>query len=512
MLGRDRRDNPGGGMSSRSGKKAPRRGSNSLTMRGRMNQITANNRKTGETRLERSKGKPNSLASEREPRGLSTARFPVPSPNCVVNSNIGRFNSITDAEGNYIHCPGDLIDGRYEVTNCLLGAGAFSVVVEAFDRHSSTTVAVKIIRAGARFAKMADHEEKILQSLYQKDKYASNVVEVKSKVSWYGHECLIFERLSYSLFDVLKYSEFRGIRLDLVRCFAIQLLDTLQSLEDTDIIHCDLKPENVLLCKQYERAELNRLDTSIEIPRIKVIDFGSSCLSRNELHAYIQSRWYRAPEIILGIPCGKSVDMWSLGCILAELFSGIPLFPAGHNSMTQRTASHDMLIRFVRLLGAFPSSMVAQSTRLTRDHGKSQSFRRLRSVNLGDRLFTAELERNTSSRPAARNLAELLGHGNRLDYVYTQDEYRLFLDFLLNLLQYDPKERARPSAAKNHPFLTYSQKKYKDSNMGCSIAKEFNAFLDMFRCEQPEKIDPSFNGERPMTFHGNGIVSSTKQL
>ncbi len=85
-------------------------------------------------------------------------------------------------------------------------------------------------------------------------------------------------------------------------------------LRQHSIIHCDLKPENILL-KQPNRSG------------IKLIDFGSSCFSDEKIYTYIQSRFYRAPEIMLAIPYTTAIDMWSLACILAELFTGFPLFP-----------------------------------------------------------------------------------------------------------------------------------------------------------------------------------------
>ena len=75
------------------------------------------------------------------------------------------------------------------------------------------------------------------------------------------------------------------------------------------LIHCDLKPENILV-KSYSRCE------------VKVIDLGSSCFPPDNLCSYVQSRSYRAPEVILGLPYDKKIDVWSLGCILAELCTG----------------------------------------------------------------------------------------------------------------------------------------------------------------------------------------------
>ena len=106
----------------------------------------------------------------------------------------------------------------------------------------------------------------------------------------------------------------QGLSLGLIRHFAVQILVSLQFLHSLNIIHCDLKPENILL-KQPNRSA------------VKVIDFGSSCLEDERLYTYIQSRFYRAPEVILGLPYSTAIDMWSLGCILAELYTGYPIFP-----------------------------------------------------------------------------------------------------------------------------------------------------------------------------------------
>lgn len=112
-----------------------------------------------------------------------------------------------------------------------------------------------------------------------------------------------------NLYELLKNNKFKGVSLGLIKRFAKQLLDALCFLRKHSIIHCDLKPENVLL-KQFNKSD------------IELIDFGSSCFSDEKIYTYIQSRFYRAPETMLGIPYTTAIDMWSFGCILAELFTG----------------------------------------------------------------------------------------------------------------------------------------------------------------------------------------------
>lgn len=94
-----------------------------------------------------------------------------------------------------------------------------------------------------------------------------------------------------------------------MQSITIQVLEALQFLHGLGLIHCDLKPENILV-KSYSRCE------------VKVIDLGSSCFETDHLCSYVQSRSYRAPEVILGLPYDKKIDIWSLGCILAELCTG----------------------------------------------------------------------------------------------------------------------------------------------------------------------------------------------
>ena len=132
---------------------------------------------------------------------------------------------------------------------------------------------------------------------------------------------LVFEMLSINLYEFIKMNNFQGVSLNLVRRFAIQLLVSLHFMKEHNIVHCDMKPENILLRKSNKSG-------------IKVIDFGSGTFEADQFYTYIQSRFYRAPEIMLGIRYTPAIDMWSLGCILYELYVGYPIF-AGEDEKEQ---------------------------------------------------------------------------------------------------------------------------------------------------------------------------------
>ena len=128
-----------------------------------------------------------------------------------------------------------------------------------------------------------------------------------------------------------------------MRKLTVQVLNAMDFLakQAPSVVHCDIKPENVLL--RHPTRSL-----------VKLIDFGSSCLEGMTEYTYVQSRFYRSPEVMLGMPYGPGVDMWSLGCMMMELHSGEPLFGGRDES--------DQLWRIAMALGEAPQHILQQAS------------------------------------------------------------------------------------------------------------------------------------------------------
>ena len=153
-------------------------------------------------------------------------------------------------------------------------------MVCAYDNEAKCEVAIKIIKSRRPFTLQAQSEISLLNLMLEKDKEDEcNIVRMINQFMFRNHQLLVFEMLSYNLYDLLRNTKFNGVSLNLVRKFAKQILRSLAffAKPDVDIIHCDLKPENILL-KHPRRSG------------IKIIDLGSSCFATKRTYTYIQSR------------------------------------------------------------------------------------------------------------------------------------------------------------------------------------------------------------------------------
>ncbi|PPD98977.1 hypothetical protein GOBAR_DD04001 [Gossypium barbadense] len=232
------------------------------------------------------------------------------------------------------------------------------------------------------------------------------------------HLLIVCELLKANLYEFHKFNRESGgevyFTMPRLQSITIQCLEALQFLHGLGLIHCDLKPENILV-KSYSRCE------------VKVIDLGSSCFETDHLCSYVQSRSYRAPEVILGLPYDKKIDIWSLGCILAELCTGNVLF--------QNDSPATLLARVIGIIGPIKQDMLAKGRDTYKYFTKNHML----------------YERNQET--------------NRLEYLIpkkTSLRHRLpmgdqgFVDFVAHLLEVNPKKRPSAAEALKHPWLSYS--------------------------------------------------------
>ena len=155
-----------------------------------------------------------------------------------------------DDQGSYTHIPHDHLAYRYEVLK-VIGKGSFGQVVKAYDHKNHHHVALKMVRNEKRFHRQAQEEIRILEHLRKQDKDNTyNIIHLFDHFTFRSHTCITFELLSINLYELIKKNKFQGFSLQLVRKFAHSLLQCLDLLFRNKIIHCDMKPENVLLKQQ----------------------------------------------------------------------------------------------------------------------------------------------------------------------------------------------------------------------------------------------------------------------
>ncbi|KLT38386.1 kinase-like protein [Cutaneotrichosporon oleaginosum] len=314
-----------------------------------------------------------------------------------------------DERGDYIVVEGDHLCYRYEVVG-VLGKGSFGQVVHCRDHKSGGSVAVKIIRNKKRFHTQALVEVKILQQIVDWDPEDKHyMVKMTDHFYFRGHLCIVTELLSINLYELIKANQFNGFSTVLIRRFTTQMLSSLMLMRSHRIVHCDLKPENILLRHPAKSG-------------IKVIDFGSSCHESEKVYTYIQSRFYRSPEVILGMNYAMAIDMWSLGCILAELYTGYPIFP-GENE-------HEQLACIMEVLGV-PDHYIVQ---------KASRRKLFFDATGAPRPFVNA--KGKRRRPGTKTLASVLK---------CNDE--LFIDFISKCLTWDPDKRLKPQPAMRHPWI-----------------------------------------------------------
>jgi serine/threonine protein kinase len=471
---------------------------------------------------------------------------------------------------------GKLRSAEYRIRGAL-GQGTFAQVFLCLHVQSGREVAVKIVKNKPAYTRQATVEIDVFRAL-QEDKSTTvpdtdegrappekdYMVKLLCYFMHQSHLCLVFELLGLNLYEVLKRRQFRGLPLPLVRTIVMQSVEGIRQLSQNKyVVHCDLKPENVLLISDevvetFVRAgDVRRSSTpevtpspkvsaeaststgsraessgassdentanvgnleaallagTIPARQIKLIDFGSACFEGYTAHTYIQSRFYRSPEVLVGLPYDSAIDMWSMGCIAAELFLGLPILPGVHE--------HDQLGRINEMIGKIPDWMLEQGSKSTKYHVKFVSrpsqleHALVRSSSPGNpnsgspplplpqwRLKTqqeyitslsqseikkkgglAKLEKQPGNRYfKLQKLADILMLHAKNISAEEKDALSSFVHFLYGVLDPDPWKRWTAFQALQHPFLTgdFGQFRRKSSEMKLDSKEENQANLKL---------------------------------
>ncbi|KAK8950081.1 Serine/threonine-protein kinase AFC3 [Platanthera guangdongensis] len=321
-----------------------------------------------------------------------------------------------------------IVAGRYYLTECL-GSAAFSKVVQARDLYTGTDVCLKIIKNDKDFFDQSLDEIKLLKYVNKND--PSDQCHLLRLYEYFYHKEHLFivcELLRANLYEFQKFNQDLGgdvyFTLQRIQAIARQCLEALQYLHGLKVIHCDLKPENILI-KSYSRCE------------IKIIDLGSSCFLTDNLRLYVQSRSYRAPEVILGVPYDEKIDIWSLGCILAELYTGEVLFLNDSLAM--------ILARMIGILGPIDVAML--------ENGQE-----------AHKYFTEDYDLYLKNEETD-TVEYLIPEKSSLAYSLQVND-AAFLDFLGHLLQVNPERRLTASQALRHGWFSVS---YNCGSCGYSL-------------------------------------------
>ena len=354
---------------------------------------------------------------------------------------------------------GYCVAGRY-IIESMVGEASFSTAWKAIDKypnkkkannkiHNSSNsnnnskknrkrVCLKVIKNNKDFLDQSLDEIKLLRYLNAAgDVDKHHILRLYDYFYFKEHLFISTELLRDNLYEFSRYNRESGdtiyFNLRRIRSVAQQCLEALDYMHSLGLIHCDLKPENVLI-QSYSNCQ------------IKVIDFGSSCYITDHLTSYIQSRSYRAPEVLLGCTYGQKIDVWSLGCILAELWTGNVLF---HNHSVA-----SLLSRIIAIIGPFPKLMLAEGVNVPKYFTASNRLYES-SYDVEVESDTEEDESNSNNANSEQKVEEyILLYPKKTSLKHRlRVNYEKFIDFMENLLQIDPNKRMSTRQALQHPFL-----------------------------------------------------------
>lgn len=421
----------------------------------------------------------------------------------------------------------------------LLGTGVSGQAFKVFCPNDNNYYALKIIKNKAIITKFCLVEIKIMELLNEKDNNDQNhIIRLNDYFLYKNHLCIVLELLQKNLLELLEMNNSKGISLGSIRYISRQILQAVDFMHKLKIVHTDLKPENILLSvykddnNENEKSNLNlsnvniqknnlnqinannmtnsinntnNISTTSRINRkvqIKIADFGSACLLKNlESKEYIQSLYYRAPEVIIGMKQkNEKVDIWSIGCILGELYLGTPIMPG--------SSSYDQLYKIKTLIGECPQYMIEHCKKKDKYFIKNNFHYRIKipeeyyKENPKEPRGEYTIPKNMKSIDDLINAKDTIKSKNSLhrsmhnssfsqSSSITREDLAAFIHLMKGMLQIDPNKRFSCKQCLKHPFIT---KEKLDKLI--SFENEINQFMSN-----------SFNSNNSYNFQNNNCHS-----
>ncbi|KAI8130662.1 Serine/threonine-protein kinase Doa [Lucilia cuprina] len=289
-------------------------------------------------------------------------------------------------------------------------------------------MALKIIKNVEKYREAAKLEINALEKIAQKDPNCEHLcVKMIDWFDYHGHMCIAFEMLGLSVFDFLRENNYEPYPLEQVRHMAYQLCYSVKFLHDNRLTHTDLKPENILFVDSeyntHYNHKINREVRRVKNTDVRLIDFGSATFDHEHHSTIVSTRHYRAPEVILELGWSQPCDVWSIGCILFELYLGITLFQTHDN--------REHLAMMERILGQIPYRMARKTKTKYFYHGK------------------LDWDEKSSAGRYVRDHCKPLFRYQMSD---SEDHCELF-DLIKKMLEYEPSQRVTLGEALRHPFF-----------------------------------------------------------
>ena len=364
-----------------------------------------------------------------------------------------RNNNLDNEEYNLIVHVDDIIN-NYHIVD-LLGQGISGRVYEVYKNNDAKNrYALKIIKNKKVYRNQSLIELKIVTTLNKNfplnNHNDSHIISVYDYFFYQEHLCIIFELLNENLYQLLQHNHLQGISLNSINFIIKQLLEAVELVHRMGIIHCDIKPENILLKINIEK---NKSDISV-----KLTDFGSACIKNNPIFSIVQSLFYRAPEVILGIPYTQAIDIWSIGLVAIELFLGGPLLPG--------YSEYDQLLKIITIVGKIPDLMLMRNGKRVSNffnYDKDKNSFILREPKEGEIFDEKENIYNTDFKIPFNisRLDDLLTmkrdskiKGVEMNNSQSSTELISFIHFLKCMITILPEKRWTARQLLKHPFIT----------------------------------------------------------